>query len=310
MKFSWIAPAYLLGGSGLIRGFRNTELSFVTFFGLQKEGGGAIQILLTIAGHDPSSGAGATADLAVFAAHGFFGASALTALTEQSTVGVGAIHAVSSELLKGALECLVQDLPPAGIKVGMLATEGNVRAVIEFVLRLRDGARERVPVVLDPVVRSSSGAHLLSAAGLALLRAELLPLVDWVTPNLAELAALAECEVNTPEEMERAAARLQARCVGLNVVATGGHLQSANDLVAPADGRMEWLRGEKIASRATHGTGCAFSSSLLCGLVRGLSGVEAARQAKGYVAEAIRRAAPLGAGNGPMNLLWPLQAGQ
>ena len=265
--------------------------------------------MLTIAGHDPSSGAGATTDLAVFAAHGFFGTSVLTALTEQSTVGVQAIHPVAPALLSGALACLEGDLPPVGVKVGMLASEGNVRAVINFILRLRRTRKGDCPVVLDPVVRSSSGAELLSAAGLALLRAELLPLVDWLTPNLPELGLLAGCEVGTSAEMEGAVDRLQRERPGLNVVATGGHLESADDLVVLARGRREWLRGEKIASRATHGTGCAFSSALLCGLSAGLDGVEAARQAKSYVAEAMRRAAPLGAGHGPMNLLWPLRSG-
>lgn len=245
----------------------------------------------------------------MFAAHGFFGTSVLTALTEQSTIGVRAVHAMAPELVGGALKCLVEDLPPAGVKVGMLASERNVAAVIEFIVELRKAGRGS-RIVLDPVVRSSSGSELLGGPGLALLRAKLLPLVDWVTPNLAELGLLTESEVNTPERMEAAVTRMQSRCPGLNVVATGGHLETADDLVVPAAGRKEWLRGDKIASRATHGTGCAFSSALLCGLVQGLGGVEAARQAKGFVAEAIRRAVPIGAGHGPMNLLWPLRAGK
>ena len=219
------------------------------------------------------------------------------------------MYVVELAALVDSLECLLEDLPPAGIKLGMLASEGNVWAVIDFILRLRASGRS-LPIVLDPVVRSSSGAELLSAAGLSLLRDELLPLVDWVTPNLAELGSLAECKVETPDQMEQAAVELARKYPGLNVVATGGHLEAADDLVVLADGRLEWLRGEKIESRATHGTGCAFSSALVCGLVRGLDGVEAAKRAKGYVAEAIRRATPLGAGHGPMNLLWPFGLGE
>ncbi len=250
-----------------------------------------------------------TADLAVFAAHGFLGTSGITALTVQSTLGVQAIHAVAPSILFESLECLAADLPPAGIKLGMLAAEENVRAVVKFLVRLRTSHGD-LPVVLDPVLRSSSGAELLSTSGLTLLRETLLPLVNWVTPNLAELAVLAERPVEGPEQMESAAASLGQQYPGLSVVATGGHLHAADDLVAPVDGRAVWLRGQKIASLATHGTGCAFSSALLCGLVGGLGAVEAARRAKNFVAEAIRRAEPAGGGYGPMNLLWPLRAGK
>ena len=264
---------------------------------------------MTIAGHDPSSGAGVSADLAVFAVHGFLGTSAITALTVQSTLGVQAIHAVQPPSLSQVLDFLAADLPPAGIKLGMLGSEDNVRSVIEFLQRLQTFGCGP-PVVLDPVLRSSSGAELLSAPGLALLRRELLPLVDWVTPNLPELAVLAERAVEGPEQMEAAAASLGQRYPGLSVVATGGHLGTADDLVMPADGRSEWLHGQKIVSRATHGTGCAFASALLCGLVEGLDAIEAAARAKNYVAEAIRRAIPAGGGHGPINLIWPLRAGK
>lgn len=266
-----------------------------------------MKTLLTIAGYDPSSGAGITADLTVFAAHGFMGTSAITALTVQSTVGVAAVHPVKRSILVHTLDFLVADLPPAGIKIGMLASAENVVAVSEFVERLRSEVAQ-LPVVLDPAVRSSSGRDLLSGDGLALLRQRLLPLVTCATPNLSELGQLTDRTVETREQMESATAQLMAKYPQLCVIATGGHLQQPDDLVAEKDGHA-WLRGEKIASRATHGTGCAFSSALLCGLVQELTPFEAARQAKRYVAEAIRRATPIGAGQGPMNLLWPFTAG-
>ncbi len=230
----------------------------------------------------------------------------MTALTVQSTVGVRAVYPVAEGMLAEALDFLSADLPPAGVKIGMLASAENVRAVVDLVDRLKAGAGA-VPVVLDPVVRSSSGKELLNAAGVGLLRERLLPLVDWVTPNLLEAGVLTGERVETPQETERAAAELAAAYPGLNVIVTGGHLERADDLVLLADGRAEWLRGERIASHATHGTGCAFSSALLCGLVRGVDGMEAARAAKRFVAEAIRRAEPLGQGKGPMSLLWPLR---
>ena len=267
----------------------------------------AIQTVLTIAGFDPSSGAGITADLAVIAAHGMFGTSAITALTVQSTLGVRASHIVAAPIREATLQCLVEDLPPTGVKLGMLGSRENVRVAVKFLQGLRVGG-SKIYVVLDPAIRSTSGRELLSQAGFELLRNELLPLVDWITPNLAELGELAGLQVSGPDEMEAAVDKLMTGHTRLNVVATGGHLDSADDLVALSDGRREWQRGEKIVSRATHGTGCAYSAALTCGLVAGHDGMTAARLAKDFVSKAIRRAEIIGNGNGPMELLWPLRA--
>ncbi len=264
-----------------------------------------MKTLFTIAGFDPSSGAGVTADLVVFAAAGYFGVAAVTALTVQSTLGVRASHSVSEPQLRETLQCLHEDLPPAGIKIGMLANAANVDAVAEFVSFCKQGAQP-VPVVLDPVFRSSSGRELLDAHGLARLKDRLLPLVDWITPNLAELAELAGLPAGTPSEMEAAVSAIQARFPRLGIVATGGHLDSADDLVAFPGQPIQWLRGPKLLSQATHGTGCAFSSALLCSLVEGREELAAA-DAKHFVTQAILRAEPVGHGRGPMNLLWPLR---
>lgn len=265
-----------------------------------------MQTVLTIAGFDPSSGAGVTADLMVFAAHGLFGTSCITGLTVQSTVGVRSTTAVSAEVVKSTLDWLVSDLPPAGIKIGMLTTADNVAAVADFLTGFRD-EESRVPVVLDPVLRSSSGRELLDAAGVAAMRESLLPLVDWVTPNLEELSVLTEREVRGREDMPEAAVALKEMGWELNVLATGGHLNPPDDLLAPAEGEMLWLAGEQMVSRSTHGTGCAFSSALLSRLVWGDSAGDAAAAAKKYVAEAIRTAEPMGKGIGPLNNLWPLR---
>ena len=271
-----------------------------------------MQTVLTIAGFDPSSGAGVTADLMVFAAHGLFGTSCITGLTVQSTVGVRSTTAVSAEVVKATLDCLVSDLPPAGIKIGMLTTAENVAAVAEFLRAFRDEER-RVPVVLDPVLRSSSGRELLDAEGVAAMRESLLPLVDWVTPNLEELGVLTGREVRRREDMPEAALALKEMGWELNVLATGGHLNPPDDLLvpagllAPAEGEMFWLTGEQMVSRSTHGTGCAFSSALLSRVVWGDGARDAALAAKKYVAEAIRTAEPVGRGIGPLNILWPLR---
>jgi hydroxymethylpyrimidine/phosphomethylpyrimidine kinase len=271
-----------------------------------------MKTVLTIAGFDPSSGAGVTADLMVFAAHGLFGTSAITSLTVQSTVGVAASHPVDARLVLGTLRCLEQDLPAAGVKLGMLATAPVVEAVADFLAEVR--GRRDVVVVLDPVLRSSSGRELLDAAGVEQLRDRLLPLVDWVTPNLDELALLTGRPIAGRGEMAEAAALLQETIVRLggraHVLAKGGHLAeqaASDDLLLPRDGETYWLAGERIATRSTHGTGCALSSALLSRVVLGDAPFAAAEAAKRYVEGALRSAVPLGQGRGPMYHLWPLR---
>ncbi|HEY8997207.1 MAG TPA: bifunctional hydroxymethylpyrimidine kinase/phosphomethylpyrimidine kinase [Edaphobacter sp.] len=265
-----------------------------------------MKTLLTIAGYDPSSGAVITADLLTFAAHGHFGTSAITSLTVQSTKGVLSSHPVSASTLSATLDCLEDDLPPAGIKLGMLATAELVHAVADYLEGVRQ-VRPDVQIVLDPVLRSTSGRELLSVEGLSLLDSRLLPLVDWVTPNLAELSLLADQPVMSRSEMESAAHSLQSRLPRLGVLATGGHIDPPDDLLLLAGSdSIQWITGQRIESTSTHGTGCALSSALLSQLAHGTPPVEAARAAKEYVAQAIRSATPLGHGHGPLNHLWPL----
>src|SRR6202043_2402242 len=142
--------------------------------------------------------------------------------------------------------------------------------------------------------------------GVAAMRRRLLPLVDWVTPNLAGLGVLTGRSVTRRGDMADAAGTLQAMGEGLNVVATGGHLEPPDDLLLTAEAEVVWLPGERIVSRSTHGTGGAFSSALLSRVVLGDGVQEAAGMAKRYVAEAIRTATPIGKGHGPVNHLWPL----
>jgi hydroxymethylpyrimidine/phosphomethylpyrimidine kinase len=268
-----------------------------------------MRTVLTIAGFDPSSGAGVTADLMVFAAHGLFGVSCITALTVQSTQGVMATHPVTAGGGRATLDCLQSDLPAAGVKIGMLSTAVNVAAIADFLTELRSlhGSGQRTPVVLDPVLRSSSGRELLDPAGVQLLRERLLPLVDWVTPNLGELGILSGQSVAGRDDVAATARALQRYGPNLNIFATGGHLNPPDDLVLTAEGEVHWLAGEHIATRATHGTGCALSSALLSRIVLGDDALSASAAAKRYVAEAMRRASPLGHGHGPINHLWPIR---
>lgn len=268
-----------------------------------------MRTVLTIAGFDPSSGAGISADLMVFAAHELFGTSCITSLTVQSTLEVRATKPVKAEIVRETLDCLDQDLPPAGIKIGMLGSEDLVEVVADYLVRIRSRGTQ-IPVVLDPVVRSSSGAELLSQEGVAALKSGLLPLVDWVTPNLAELSVLSNRPVDDREDLLTAARTLHHAYPGLTVLATGGHLSPPDDLLVTSTGEAIWLPGEHIETTSTHGTGCALSSALLSRLVLGDSPRAAAESAKRYVSEALRTATQIGHGNGPLNHLWPLQVPQ
>jgi hydroxymethylpyrimidine/phosphomethylpyrimidine kinase len=267
-----------------------------------------MQTVLTIAGYDPSSGAGVTADLMVFAAHGLFGTSCITSLTVQSTLGVRATYPVETQTISETLACLQEDLPAAGIKIGMLGTAEAVEAVAGFLeaMRARGG---KAPVVVDPVIRSSSGRELLSARGVDLLRSRLLPLADWVTPNLEEVALLTGYPVARREAARRFAEAFMKRVGGrgLNVLVTGGDLEPPDDFLLTRNGEEHWVRGTRVETTSTHGTGCALSSALLCSLVHGHDGLDAVLAAKTYVTEALRRAGPIGHGRGPMNHLWPLR---
>ncbi len=267
------------------------------------------RVLLTIAGHDPSSGAGITADLLTFAAHGFFGTSAITQLTVQSTQGVSAVEPLKIKVLPQVLAYLDADLPPQGVKIGLLGGTELVKTVAGWLKASREDsiAKPQIPIVLDPIRASSSGTDFLDTAALQMVQNELLPQVDWLTPNWRELAALSGTPVETLAQAEFALHHLGTRYPHLTTVATGGDQQDPTDLLRLPTGEIHRIPGEHIDSTSTHGTGCAFSSALLCRLVQGQTPIQAVQSAKAYVTEAIRRAPGLGKGHGPLNLLWPLQ---
>lgn len=243
----------------------------------------APEVLLTIAGFDPSSGAGIAADLQTFWNHGFNGVSAITALTVQSARGVSAVERVRSDLLRRTLDSLAAELSLAGVKIGML---GNAEVVGEVADFLRRAGIGRGRVVLDPVIRSSSGAELLPPPAVEKLRIELLPLVGWVTPNVDEVAALTGEAVPDRAGVPALARLLQAEAAGLNVVVTGGHLDPPDDYLLEAGGRETWIPGRRVEARGIHGehgTGCVFSSALLCRLALGDAPADAIRCAKAWV---------------------------
>ena len=261
-------------------------------------------VVLTIAGFDPSSGAGVTADIKTIAAHGCYGVACVTALTVQSTSGVRRVETVDPNLVGETLQELASDMPIAAVHIGMLGSAKVVKVVAEF---LSQQGRAKVPnVVLDPILRSSSGVELLDAPGTKMLVEKLLPLADVVTPNVDEAGALTGLKVRDLEEMRAAAEKLHEMS-SKAVVITGGHLDKAIDLLSFTSKhgvQQEVFRAEKQRSNSTHGTGCAFATAMACHLALDRGIAEAALLAKTYVTAAIAAGHPLGRGTGPVHHLY------
>jgi hydroxymethylpyrimidine/phosphomethylpyrimidine kinase len=266
-------------------------------------------VVLTIAGFDPSSGAGVTADIKTIAAHGCYGVACITAMTVQSTAGVLRVEAVDPALVTETLEELARDISIAAVHIGMLGTGKVVKAVAEFLGRGagRGGLGNKLPnIVLDPILKSSSGADLLDAAGTRLLIEKLIPLADVLTPNVDEAAALTGLKVTDLDQMRSAASKLH-EMGSAAVVITGGHLDKAIDLLSFTTKHgveQEVFKAERQRSNSTHGTGCAFATAMACHLAldRGLA--EAALLAKTFVTAAIAAGHPVGRGTGPVHHLY------
>ncbi len=261
-------------------------------------------VVLTIAGFDPSSGAGITADIKTIAAHGCYGVSCITALTVQSTRGVRRVEGVDAKIVAETLQELVSDIAVEAVHIGMLGNERVVAAVADFL------DQTGLPhVVLDPILKSSSGADLLDAAGTKLLIERLVPLAEVITPNLEEASVLTGMAVTNLDQMREAAARLHALGAA-NVVVTGGHLskgEKAIDLLSFKTDRgteQEIFKADRQRSSSTHGTGCAFATALACHLAQGRGLPEAVLLSKVYVSAAIANAHPLGHGAGPLHHLY------
>ncbi|MGA3327969.1 MAG: bifunctional hydroxymethylpyrimidine kinase/phosphomethylpyrimidine kinase [Terriglobia bacterium] len=254
-------------------------------------------VVLSVAGFDPSAGAGIVADLKTFAAHNCYGVAAITALTVQNTQGVFSVQPVSSSLLRESIQSLLSDGRVKALKIGMLCNRANAEVLGEILESNPD-----LPAVLDPVVRSSNNFSMLDAAGLDYVRQQLLSRVAVVTPNLAEAAALAEMPVDNLESM-KAAARKLVEWGARAVVVTGGHLDKAIDVFF--DGTtIESFAGDRIKPDNTHGTGCTFSSAVAANLALGRQLRDAVVLAKAYVVEAIRQSFPVGPGRIPLNHLY------
>ncbi len=258
-------------------------------------------VVLTIAGFDPCSGAGVTADVKTIAAHGCYGVACITALTVQSTGGVRRVEPISAELISETLAELAGDVEIAAVHLGMLGSGKVVQVVANFL-----EARKLPNIVLDPILKSSSGASLLDLPGSKGMVERLLPLATVVTPNVDEASGMTGLAVTNPDQMRAAANRLHEMGAAA-VVVTGGHLEKAIDLLSFTGVRgieQELFKSARLRSNSTHGTGCAFATSVACHLAMGRGLPDAVLLAKAYVAAAISNAHPLGRGIGPVHHLY------
>jgi hydroxymethylpyrimidine/phosphomethylpyrimidine kinase len=251
-------------------------------------------VALTIAGSDPSGGAGIQADLKTFHQFGVYGEAAITLITVQNTRQVSRVECLDPDLVVAQIEAVVADIPPQAAKTGALGGPSIAEAVAGL------AASFTFPLVVDPVMISKHGAPLISAAAREILKRKLLPRAALITPNLHEAAALSGIAVSTLRQM-RDAARGIFDETGAAVLVKGGHLEGEAVDVLLAGGEFFEYRGERVETPHTHGTGCTFSAAIAALLALGLPPSEAAGRAKAFVTEAIRTNPGLGGGRGPLN---------
>ena len=253
-----------------------------------------VPVALTVAGSDSSGGAGIQADLKTFTRLGVYGMSVITAITAQNSLGVKMVTELAATDVAAQLTAVLEDIPPASTKVGMLSNAANVRTVVSHVNRFR------IPLlVLDPVMRSTSGASLLDNEGIEAMSAELLPLAHLVTPNLDEAEVLTGGPVRTADQMVEAARQIHGMGAR-NVMLTGGHLNGTRVVDVFFDGTsMFRLVGERIDNSNSHGTGCVFSAAVTAHLARGVDLESAVSRAQVLTRRAIENGLRLGRGSGP-----------
>jgi hydroxymethylpyrimidine/phosphomethylpyrimidine kinase len=255
----------------------------------------SLPIVLTIAGFDPSCGAGVAADLKTLSANNCYGVAAITALTVQSTQGVKAVHATSAATLRAQLDALAEDLHIAAVKIGMLGTRANAVAVAEFL-----DATKLSNIVLDPVIQpTASGPDLLDAGGVKYLAEELMKRASVITPNISEAVLLSGMEIKDVAGMEAAARKLVERGARA-VVIKGGHMDKAVDVLFDGT-EATTLGGEHVRTEHTHGSGCTFASAIAAQLALGRGLREAVMLAKAYVLKAIENGFSIGKGPGPLD---------
>jgi len=255
---------------------------------------------LTIAGSDSCGGAGIQADLKTFSAHGVYGMSVITAVTAQNTRGVLGVQDVSPELVSGQLQAIFEDIRVDGLKIGMVSKIETIEAIAEGLIFYGPSG-----IVLDPVMVSKSGYHLLRPEAKEALIGRLLPLAAVVTPNIPEAEVLTGMEIKSLEDMKRAAVLIHGMGPG-HVLVKGGHMDAAATDVLYDGSAFRYLTSKRISTKNTHGTGCTLSAAIASNLARGASFENAVVKAKEYITFAIENSFTIGKGAGPTNHFWQL----
>jgi hydroxymethylpyrimidine/phosphomethylpyrimidine kinase len=257
-------------------------------------------IALTIAGSDPSGGAGIQADLKTFHQFGVYGEAAITLITVQNTQDVFAVECLKPDLVIAQIRAVLDDMPPHAAKTGALGDPALVEAVAHL------AAAFPFPLVVDPVMVSKHGAPLIAGEARHALASRLLPCATLITPNLHEASALTGLDVTAPAAMREAARRLHG-ATGASILVKGGHLEGvARDILLHNNGFHEY-EGPRIDTVHTHGTGCTYSAAITACLALGLAMPDAVAKAKAFITEAIRTNPGLGRGCGPVNHHAPIQ---
>jgi hydroxymethylpyrimidine/phosphomethylpyrimidine kinase len=252
-------------------------------------------VALSIAGSDPSGGAGIQADLKTFHRLGVYGEAVITLITVQNTRGVLRVDVLHPDLVSEQIHAVVTDIPPKAAKIGAL---GN-RAVVEAVAAAVESFA--FPLVVDPVMISKNGAHLMDSDARHAFAEKLLPRAFLLTPNIPEAAELAGIRVHDADSMARAAEQLLSMGAA-NVLVKGGHLEGeALDLLATPGVALRLFRAPRVDTPHTHGTGCTYSAAIVAELAKGASLEDAIHRAKRFITEAIRTGPGLGSGSGPVN---------
>lgn len=257
--------------------------------------------VLTIAGTDPTGGAGVQADLKTFMAHNVYGMSIITALVAQNTLGVKDIMNVTPDFLEEQFDCVFNDIFPDALKIGMVSETELIHTIVKKLKQYH--ARH---IVVDPVMVSTSGSRLIEDSALDALKYELIPLSEIITPNIPEAEVLTGKKIKSKEDMIRAAQDIRQWYQG-DILIKGGHFEDRADDLLYHNNEKIWLECEHIDNPNTHGTGCTLSSAIASHLASGYDMITSVRKAKDYISGALKANLDLGHGSGPLNYCWNLK---
>lgn len=256
----------------------------------------SLHVALSIAGTDPTGGAGIMADLKSFQARSVYGMAVVTSVVAQNTKGVQLIRHLDQEILEEQLKSVIQDIVPDAIKTGMLAQVETIELVASYL------AEQKCPYVLDPVMVATSGDRLIEEDAIQALKTKLLPLATIITPNLPEAEVLVGRTLKSENDIMNAGRWIRKELGVKNVVIKGGHLAKvASDYLFLEDGEVRIISAARIATNHTHGTGCTYAAVITAELAKGRTVAQAVETAKRFITEAIQTAPELGHGNGPVN---------